>query len=95
MHEAKLFINGSSQAVRLPKEFRFAGESVYVKRLGNGVLLLPKGDDPWETMFMAIEKFPNDFLTDRMDEEEQERPGLEEAFGSAVKRRRTRGRPAK
>ena len=38
---AKLFKHGRSQAVRLPKEFRFAGEEVKVKRVGAGVLLLP------------------------------------------------------
>ncbi|MGH9560906.1 MAG: antitoxin [Terracidiphilus sp.] len=39
--EAKLFWNGRSQAVRLPKEFRFAGDRVRVKRMGKGVLLEP------------------------------------------------------
>ena len=41
MHTAKLFANGKSQAVRLPKEFRFEGSEVIVKRLGNAVLLFP------------------------------------------------------
>ena len=41
MKIAKLFKNGDSQAVRLPKEFRFEGSEVLVKRLGQGVLLLP------------------------------------------------------
>ncbi len=42
METAKLFQNGRSQAVRLPKAFRFEGDEVYVKRVGNGVLLIPK-----------------------------------------------------
>jgi antitoxin VapB len=46
MQTAKLFKNGRSQAVRLPKEFRFEGEEVYVKRVAGGVLLLSK-EDPW------------------------------------------------
>ncbi|MBI5782829.1 MAG: AbrB/MazE/SpoVT family DNA-binding domain-containing protein [Gammaproteobacteria bacterium] len=41
MHTAKLFANGKSQAVRLPKEFRFEGNEVVVKRLGSAVLLFP------------------------------------------------------
>ena len=41
MQTAKLFANGKSQAVRLPKEFRFEGNEVVVKRLGNAVLLFP------------------------------------------------------
>ena len=41
MKTAKVFRHGNSQAVRLPKEFRFEGSEVLVKRLGQGVLLLP------------------------------------------------------
>jgi antitoxin VapB len=41
MQTAKLFANGKSQAVRLPKEFRFEGNEVVVKRLGSAVLLFP------------------------------------------------------
>ena len=41
MKTAKVFKHGNSQAVRLPKEFRFSGEEVQVKRVGAGVLLLP------------------------------------------------------
>ena len=42
MKTAKLFRNGQSQAVRLPKEFRLQGDEVYVGRIAGGVLLLPK-----------------------------------------------------
>jgi antitoxin VapB len=41
MQTARLFINGNSQAVRLPKEFRFEGDEVVIKRVGNAVVLLP------------------------------------------------------
>jgi len=41
MKTAKIFRHGNSQAVRLPKEFRFQGSEVLIKRSGNGVLLLP------------------------------------------------------
>jgi antitoxin VapB len=45
MQTAKLFVNGSSQAVRLPKDFRFQGDEVGVKRVGDIVLLYPKDSD--------------------------------------------------
>jgi antitoxin VapB len=42
METAKLFVNGRSQAVRLPKAFRFDGNEVYIKKISGGVLLIPK-----------------------------------------------------
>ena len=42
MKTAKVFRHGDSQAVRLPKEFRFDAEEVIIKRAAGGVLLLPK-----------------------------------------------------
>ncbi len=42
MQTVRLFINGNSQAVRLPKEFRFEGGEVVIKKVGNTVVLLPK-----------------------------------------------------
>ena len=49
MNTARLFRSGCSQAVRLPKEYRFEGTEVAVKRFNNGVLLLPV-NAPWQTM---------------------------------------------
>lgn len=57
MNTAKLFRTGRSQAVRLPKEFRFEGTEVYIKRVGNGVLLLPKEENPWQSLFDSLEEF--------------------------------------
>jgi antitoxin VapB len=48
--DAKLFWNGRSQAVRLPKEFRFEGDRVRVSRLGAGVLLEPILEPEKETL---------------------------------------------
>jgi antitoxin VapB len=45
---AKLFQNGRSQAVRLPREFRFEGDRVRIRRIGQGVLLEPVIQDPKE-----------------------------------------------
>lgn len=60
MQTARLFPNGQSQAVRLPKEFRFEGEWVYIQRCGNAVVLLPQ-QAPWETLFASLELFTADF----------------------------------
>ena len=75
MKEAKLFMNGQSQAVRLPKEFRFQGNSVYVKRLGNYVVLIPKRN-PWEKMFNACSGFSADFMETREQGDQPDRDEL-------------------
>ncbi len=61
---AKIFINGSSQAVRLPKEFRFDVDEVCIKRIGSAVLLFPK-DAAWALMREAVGKADDDFMADR------------------------------
>jgi antitoxin VapB len=61
---AKLFKNGDSQAVRLPKEFRFAGDEVLIKRVGSAVVLLPKARS-WDTLIQSLDKFPLDFMSAR------------------------------
>jgi antitoxin VapB len=76
METAKLFMNGNSQAVRLPKEYRFAGDEVVIKRFGNGVVLLPK-DDPWQVMFDALREFPDDLVICREQPSLQDRDGFE------------------
>ena len=50
METAKIFENGRSQAVRLPKKYRFTGDEVLVHRLGEAVMLLPK-EASWKTFF--------------------------------------------
>jgi antitoxin VapB len=75
MDAAKLFVNGNSQAVRLPKQYRFAGDEVVVKRLGNGVVLLPKAD-PWQVLFEAVGDFTPDLTIQREDEHCQERESI-------------------
>jgi antitoxin VapB len=75
MKRAKLFRNGQSQAVRLPKEFRFDGDFVYVKKSGNAVVLLPaKG--VWDPLIGSLDKFSNDFMADRGQPPSQERESL-------------------
>lgn len=64
MQQAKLFRNGQSQAVRLPKEFRFEGDRVAIKRVGKAVVLLPY-NEPWSTLFDALTQFSSDFMDER------------------------------
>jgi antitoxin VapB len=66
MNTAKLFKNGRSQAVRLPKPFRFQGTEVYIKRIGRNVLLIPK-DEPWESFMESLDEFSADFMSDRRE----------------------------
>jgi len=75
MKMAKLFKNGQSQAVRLPKEFRFEGTQVYIKRVGNAVLLLPE-QDSWQLLFDSLGLFSDDFMEPRDQPEQQEREEL-------------------
>lgn len=53
---ARLFMHGRSQAVRLPKEFRFSGDRVRVRRVGNGVLLEPIAADV-DGWFAELDRF--------------------------------------
>ena len=69
---AKLFMNGQSQAVRLPKEFRFEGKEVYIQRLGNKIILSDKKQS-WQQFFNEASVFGDDFLSQRDNEEPQER----------------------
>lgn len=63
METAKLFENGRSQAVRLPKEFRFDGDEVFIKKFGKGVILFPKDDDVlWETFMEGVYGFTDDYF---------------------------------
>jgi antitoxin VapB len=64
MKTAKLFKNGQSQAVRLPKEFRMKGSEVYIKKQGEAIVLLPK-EKSWEPLFDGLNHFTKDFKIER------------------------------
>lgn len=72
MDIAKLFQNGQSQAVRLPKEYRFKGSRVAIKRIGNAVVLLPL-NDPWEVMEEGIKRMSGDFMPERRQPKKHQR----------------------
>lgn len=60
MHTAKVFRNGRSQAIRLPKEFRVDGDEVYLKKTPEGFLVIPR--DPWEIFFEGISELSDDYM---------------------------------
>ena len=66
MITAKLFENGGSQAVRLPKEYSFNSNEVLVNKIGNIVLLAPKADK-WESVLQAVDMFSEDYMEDVRD----------------------------
>lgn len=72
MKTAKIFMNGRSQAVRLPKECRFECDEVYVQKLGDKVILTAKQPD-WDEFFDSVSAFDEDFLEERDDALPQER----------------------
>ena len=80
MMTAKLFKNGQSQAVRLPKEFRFEGDEVYIEKVGNSIMLSPK-DKKWETFLEGLYSFTDDFLPNGRESqgEQREREAVDES----------------
>jgi len=75
MQTAKIFINGRSQAVRLPKDYRFKGDDVFIKKIGKMVILLPK-DDPWSPFVNSLDQFTDDFMEDRDQPSQDSRKNL-------------------
>ena len=75
MDTAKIFQNGKSQAIRLPKEYRFRGTKVYIKRRGNAVVLIPE-QASWQTLVESLDQFSEDFLSDRQQPPTQDRADL-------------------
>ncbi len=61
MKTAKVFKQGNSQAVRLPKEFRFQESEIFIRKQGDAVLLIPKKAARWQHLKSCIGKFKGDF----------------------------------
>lgn len=74
MRMARLFRNGQSQAVRLPKEFRLGGDYVWIKKVGDGVMLIP-AQNSWQSLLDSLEQFSDDFMADREQPLQQAREG--------------------
>ena len=63
MTTAKVFKNGRSQAIRLPKDFRLNGHEVYLRKTPEGFLVSPR--NPWELFFEGVEELSDDFMAGR------------------------------
>ena len=75
METAKIFKSGNSQAIRLPKAYRLDGEVVYLKRVGNILMLIPE-DRPWDSLLESISEFSNDFMNERNQPPQQIREDM-------------------
>lgn len=60
---SKVFISGNSQAVRLPKEYQVEEKELYIKKIGNTILLFPRSN-PWEAFERSLTEFSDDFMKD-------------------------------
>jgi len=69
MDTAKIFYNGNSQAVMLPKECRFKTEDVYIKRINGVVMLIPK-NVKWDSFAQSLDMFSDDFMTEKSQSEQ-------------------------
>ena len=70
--KAKVFSNGRSQAVRIPKQFRFDSSEVYVSKVGDELILSTKKPS-WNTFFNSPSSFGDDFLVERDNQPAQDR----------------------
>ncbi len=84
MTKTKVFQSGNSQAVRLPKEFNIDNQEVYIKKVGNVIMLIPVDISAWDIMEAGIKNFPSDCFDDPFFSEKrplpQEREGLDDLF---------------
>ncbi|HNZ26606.1 MAG TPA: type II toxin-antitoxin system VapB family antitoxin [Spirochaetota bacterium] len=75
MSTAKIFINGRSQAVRLPKEYRFETKEVYINKIDGIVMIIPK-EKRMEILEKSLEKFTDDYMNVRNQPENQLRENI-------------------
>ncbi len=75
METAKIFENGKSQAVRLPKAYRLKGEEAYITKVGDAIILLPK-KNKWDSLISSLDKFSEDFMSERIQPELENRERL-------------------
>jgi antitoxin VapB len=64
METARLFRNGKSQAGKLPEKYQFEGNKVYIKKMGNAVVLIPVANS-WQPLIESLPLFTEDFMSDR------------------------------
>ncbi len=75
MNTAKLRMQGNEQLAILPDGFQLVGDEVYIKRVGNAIVLIPK-KDPWQTLWHSLDLFSDDFMGTREQPPLQQREEL-------------------
>jgi antitoxin VapB len=74
---AKVFLNGRSQAIRIPKEFRVESDEVYIEKVGNTLVITPKKENHWDSFSEALEKVDtSDFMKERTEPPMDQREDL-------------------
>ena len=64
---AKVFLNGRSQAIRIPKDFRVNCDEVYIEKVGETLVITPKKKNHWDTLFETLDQIDtSDFMNDRV-----------------------------
>lgn len=76
MMTAKIFTNGRSQAIRLPKEYRFKDDEVYINKIDDIVVIMPK-NKKMASLMNSINKFTDDFMNKRNQPAVQERENFQ------------------
>ena len=79
IQKARVFMSGRSQAVRIPAQYRFTADEVYIRRdPQTGDLILSQAPGGWEEIYAALDQagFPDDFLADREQDPPQQREDL-------------------
>jgi antitoxin VapB len=79
VRKARVFMSGRSQAVRIPAEFRFDTDEVYVHRdHQTGDLILSRSPSNWDEIFAALDEagIPDDFMSDRQQGVSEDREPL-------------------
>jgi antitoxin VapB len=64
MNTAKISNDGTQQIVILPEGFKMTGTEVYIKKVGNAIVLIAQ-DNPWQSLFESLDQFSDDFMTTR------------------------------
>jgi antitoxin VapB len=64
MNTAKITTDGTHQVVILPEGFQLIGTEVYIKKIGNVIVLIAK-DNPWQSLIASLDNFSDDFMNTR------------------------------
>ncbi|HEY2146554.1 MAG TPA: hypothetical protein VGH32_01370 [Pirellulales bacterium] len=76
MKTATVVTLADGQIVHLPADVHIEGEEVFVKQVGKTVVLMPKQENPWQSLLEGLDKFSDDYMDDRAQPEQQLRETL-------------------